>query len=239
LVGLLVAAAVPFVVAIGLLPIRSSVPNATLALLLALVVSVLAATGTRLAAGVAAIAAALSFDATFTRPYSSLSMSRSQDVETTVLLLAVALVVGQVAARNRRHRRLVAEKSYDLGRVHAVAEMVASGAPAEQVVLAVANELKDMLGLRSCWFEPSFAEKPGPFIEREGTVSWGALRWGCTTLGLPAEEITLVVEHQCRPLGRYVLLAPPGTRVTEDALLAAVALADQAGAARAVQAQSA
>jgi len=237
--GLLVAMVAPLVVAMALAPVRSDLPNATVALVLAAVVVLVAATGTRLAAAVAAVTAALSFDLVFTRPYGTLSISRAQDVQTTVLLLVVALIVGQVAARSRGHRRLVAETSYNLGRVHAVAEMVASGAPSDQVVLAVAIELKDLLGLRSCRFDPSFAERPGPFIERQGSVSWGALRWGFTTLGLPTKEVTLVVENQGRPLGRYVLLAPPGTRVTEDQLLTAVALADQAGAALTAQAQSA
>jgi hypothetical protein len=230
---------VPIAVTVGLVPVRNDVPNATVALALAVAVSLLAATGTRLVAAVAAVSAALSFDVSFTRPYGSLSISRAQDIETTGLLLVVGLIVGQLAARNRRHRRLVTQTSYDLGRVHAVAEMVASGAPADQVVLAVEVELKDMLGLRSCAFDTAFADRPGPFIERHGDVSWGALRWGFDTMGLPAEEVTLVVEHQGRPLGRYVLLAEPGTRVAQDQLVAAVALADQVGAALALQTRSA
>jgi hypothetical protein len=209
------------------------------ALVLAAAVCLVAASGSRLAAAAAALSAAMSFDVLFTRPYGSFSISRAQDIETTVLLLVVGLIVGQLAARNRSHRRLVAETSYDLGRVHAVAEMVASGAPADQVVLAVAVELADLLGLRSCSFDAVFAERPGPFIERHGAVSSGALRWGFHAMGLPTKEVSLVVEHQGRPLGRLVLLAEPGARVTADQLVAAVALADQAGAALAIQAQSA
>jgi hypothetical protein len=61
------------------------------------------------------------------------------------------------------------------------------------------------------------------------------MRWGFSTMGLPSKEVTLVVEHQSRPLGRYVLVARPGTRVIDDQLIAAVALADQAGSALAAQ----
>jgi hypothetical protein len=93
--------------------------------------------------------------------------------------------------------------------------------------------------LRSCRFDHAFADKPRPFIERNGAVSWGSLRWGFDTMGLPTKEVTLVVEHQGLPLGRYVLVAEPGTRVTEDQLIATVALADQVGSALLPHARSA
>ena len=54
-------------------------------------------------------------------------------------------------------------------------------------------------------------------------------------MGLPRKEVTLVVEHQGRPLGRYVLMARTDYPVTVDQLLVAVALADLAGAALAAQ----
>jgi K+-sensing histidine kinase KdpD len=231
MIALAGAVAVPIGVAAALVPARDHVPNSTVALILAAVVAILATTGTRLTAAVAAATAGLGFDLFHTKPYGSLSISRGQDVQTTALLMAVGLIVGQLAARNRRHRYLLGEASYHLGRIHGVAEMVAAGEPTDQVVLAVANEIRDLLGLRSCRFDPAFAEHPGPFIERDGAVSWGAIRWGFGTMGLPSKEITLAVEHQGHPLGRFVLLAEPGTRVIPDQLIVAVALADQAGAA--------
>jgi hypothetical protein len=235
LIELVGAVAVPFGLAAALIPVRGSTPNATIALALAALVALMATTGSRVTAAVAAVSAGVGFDLLHTRPYGSLAITRAQDVETTALLLTVGLIVGQVAARNRHYRDLAADTSYDLGRVHAVAEMVASGEPVDQVVLAVANELTDLLGLRACHFESSFAESPGPFIERHGALTWGALRWGFNTTGLPSHEVSLIVEYQGRPLGRYVLLAEPGTRVRADQLIAAVALADQAGAAVAAQ----
>jgi hypothetical protein len=135
------------------------------------------------------------------------------------------------------HHRRAVESSYNLGRVHAVAEMVAAGSPADQVVLAVTTELRSLLRLRACWFDDAFAERPGPFIERNGGVSWGAIRWGFSTMGMPSKEVSLTVEHDGRPLGRFVLVAFPGVRVSEDELVTAVALADQAGAALAARGQ--
>jgi len=233
------AALAPVVVTVGLVPIRSDIPNATVALGLAIVVSLLAAIGTRITAAIAAISAAVCFDVFFTQPYGSLSISRVQDVATSALLLVGGLIVGQLSARNRHHRGLVTRTSYDLSRIHAVAEMLASGAGMDQVVRAVASELKSLLGLRDCWFEVSFLDEPGPVIEPGGEVSWGSLWWGFRSLGLPGKQITLFVAHRGRLLGRYVLMAEPGTRVTREQLLAAVTLADQAGAALALQSKSA
>ena len=233
--ALVLAVGAPFGAAAALIPLRGTVPNATVALALAVLVSLVATTGTRATAAVAAVSASAGFDLFQTRPYGSLAITRAQDIETTALLLTVGVIVGQLAARNRRHRHLAAETSYDLGRVHSVAEMVASGEPTDQVVLAVANELTDLLDLRSCRFDPALAEAPGPFIERHGAVTWGALRWGSDTTGLPSREVSLIVQHQSWPLGRYVLVARPGARVSADQLVVAVTLADQAGAAIAAQ----
>ena len=85
------AAAVPVAVTVALIPLRSDVPNATTALVLAVVVIVLAATGTRTTAIVAALSAGLAFDVYFTRPYDSLAIAHAEDVEITLLLLAVGV----------------------------------------------------------------------------------------------------------------------------------------------------
>jgi hypothetical protein len=225
----LAAAAVPVAAAVALVPFRSDVPNATVALILAALVTILAATTDRVTAAAAGLSAALSFDTFHTRPYGSLSIARAEDIETTVLLLVVAITVGQLAARSHRHQRDAIVSALNLGRVHAVAEMVAAGARPDDVVRTVEGELKAVLRLRACRYDSAFAETPGPFIERNGAVSWGAIRWGFTTIGLPTAEVSLVVEHDARPLGRFVLSAYPGTRVTADELVTAVALADQAG----------
>ncbi len=228
---LVAAGAVPVALALALLPFRSQAPAATVALGFAVLVSLLAATGTRLSALVAAVSAALCYDIGFTQPYGSLVISHPQDIETTALLLVGGLIVGQLSARNRSHRTLAVQQREDLAHVQAIAELMAAGSGPDEVVEAVADELRSLLGLRECWFDTSRAERPGPTIDRNGNVSWGRIWWGVDTLGLPGKEITIEVEHDVRRLGRYVLLAEAGTKVRRDQLLAAVTLADQAGAA--------
>ena len=225
------AIAVPVAVSFAVVPFRSNVPAATVALGLAIVVSLVAAVGTRITAIIAAVSAALCFDILFTRPYGSFSISNAADVETAALLLVGGLIVGQLSARNRTNRGRVEQGSLDLGRIQNIAELMASGAGPDEVVAAVGVELQTLLGLRSCRFERSFPTTPGPTIERNGGVSWGHFWWGVPTLGLPGKEISLIVENQQRRRGRYVLLAEPGAKVTREQLLAAVTLADQAGTA--------
>jgi hypothetical protein len=232
------AVAVPIGLAAALVPIRGNSPSPKVALILALAVAVLAMPGNRATAVAAAVSAGLGFDLFHTRPYYSPAITRLQDVETTALLLAVGLVVGQLAARNRMNRFRAAATSLDLGRLHGIAEMVAAGVPTADVVDAVAKELRDLLQLRDCWFDPKLAAEPGPFIERHGAVTWGVLEWGYGTMGLPAHDISLVLQHQGLPVGRFVLVPQPGTTVTTDELIAAVALGDQAAAALAAQGAS-
>jgi Domain of unknown function (DUF4118) len=225
------AVVVPIAVSLGALPFRGNVSAATVALGLAIIVSLVGAFGTRITAVVAAVTAALCFDILFTKPYGSFSISNASDVETAVLLLIGGLIVGQLSARNRTNRGLVVQGSLDLGRIQGIAELMASGAGRDEVVAAVAVELQTLLGLRSCRFETTFPAAPGPTIERNGDVSWGHFWWGIQTLGLPGKEISLIVENQQRRRGRYVLVAEAGTKVTREQLLAAVTLADQAGSA--------
>jgi Domain of unknown function (DUF4118) len=230
LIAAIVSVAAPVMLTVGLLPFRAQVPTATVALGLAVLVSLLAAVGTRFTAMVAALSAAVCFDVAFAPPYGPFAISHPQDIETTALLLVGGLIVGQLSARNRRNRGLVVQTSADLASVQAIAEMMSAGAEANQVVAAVAVELQALLGLRMCWFDTSWPERPGPTIDPNGNVSWGRLWWGFDTLGLPGKEITIEVAHDQRRLGRYVLVAEAGTKVRRDQLRTAITLADQAAA---------
>jgi hypothetical protein len=239
LLELVAAIVLPVAVGAALVPFRSNIAPATAALAMAVAVSLIAALSNRLGGVVAAVAAALSFDFFFTKPYGSLSISSAPEIETAILMLVCGLIVGQLSARNRTNKELVVQTSDDFARIQAIAEMMASGASAFEVVAAVGDELTGLLGLRSCRFERTFPDGPSPTIERNGDVSWGRFWWGFRTLGMPGKEVTLVVEHQRRRLGRYVLTAVPGSPVTREQLVAAVTLADQAGAALGLEAAAA
>jgi len=77
------------------------------------------------------------FDFFLTRPYESFAISRSADIQTTVLLLVVAVGVGELAARDRQHRTDSTSGSEGLAAVQSVSELLAGGAAAKAVIDAV------------------------------------------------------------------------------------------------------
>src|SRR5580658_3578177 len=105
------AVALPIAVALVLVP-------ATVAI---------ASWGDRLAAAVAALVSAASFDYFLTRPYDSFRISRQGDVTTEILFVVVGLLVGELAARGRQHQRAAAEGRHELTRIHDMAERIAGG----------------------------------------------------------------------------------------------------------------
>lgn len=225
----------PFAISGALAPARDRTPNTTVALLVTLSVVALGTTVTQRMALFAALSGGVGFDLFHTRPYGSLQITRLADVETTVLLVAIGVVVGQLASRSRMHQADAAGAGRDVERLHELAEMVAGGAPVGDVVTATTREITEILRLRSCVFDGALSDRPGPFVERHGAVTWGQIGWKISTFGLPSKPISLVIEHQAMPLGRFVLRADPAELTTARQLLVAVALADQAGAAIAAQ----
>lgn len=232
------ALAGPLVVAAALIPARTWLTPANVALVLVGVVVLVAVLGGRLAAVVAALGSMLWFDVFHTRPYYSLTISRHQDITTAALLLAVGLAVGELSTRSRRHQAAAELGSVDIGRIHVVAELVASGEEADYVVLAVAGELRNLLQLRDIRFEyapfrPDEGDhlKARPRIEHDGSVSFGIFGWGAATMGLPSKLVDLPVMGRGRELGRFEMQPTPGLPIDLDRRMVAVALADQVGAA--------
>jgi len=236
LLTLAVAVVAPLAVAASLIPLREHTINANIALIMVVVVVACAVPGDRLAAALAGLSAGLWFDFFQVRPYYSFTINRRDDAITNILLLAVGVAVGELTARSRQHREHASAAIDSIELIHRTAEMVAAGLPAAEIIDDVTRVLRGLLELQNCWYETTFAARPGPFIERTGGVTWGAVMWSPATMGLPSKEVTLVVEGQGRPFGRFVLVPSVGRPVSLDRLTVAVALADQVGAALASQA---
>jgi hypothetical protein len=226
-------------VAAMLVPLRGDVQTANLALILVLVVVLAAAVGGRGAGAVAAVVSAVSFDFFLTEPFHSLQIDSADDVETTILLLMIGLVVGEIVVRARRSRRAAQRGSEQIARLHRVAELAASGAPIDALVRAVEAELTGLLDLRDCWFEPSVARpgadpgfsRPLPHLERNGAVSDAFERaFVQGELSLPP-EVALIVLGRGREVGRFVLAARAGVGASIEDRTVAIALSDQLGAA--------
>ncbi len=233
------ALAGPLVVAAALIPARSWLTPVNVALVLVGVVVAVAMLGGRLAAFVAALNGAIWFDAFHTRPYYSFDIERHEDIVAALLLLAVGLAIGDVSTRSRTHRAAAAISSADIGRIHAIADLVASGEDSDSVILAVTGELRSLLALRNVEIEfppyPPDDRRGRPVvrarIERDGSVRFGVLGWAAASIGLPARAVDLPVLARGREVARFVLQPTPGLPVDLDRRLVAVSLADQVGAA--------
>lgn len=225
------AVVVPVVVAWGLIPLRDVVVNANVALILVGVVVAIAVAGGRRAGAGAALASAVAFDFFHTLPYLRFRIASQADVETTLLLLGVGLVVGHVAAQGRLARRSAEASQGEIRRIYRVATLAARGEDAPDVILSAQAELTALLGLRQCRFEaPPFAGAL-PRLERSGLVPvGGSYRLRSEGFELPAEGAELEVLGRGHRVGRFVLEPAGGAGVSLEQRVVAVALADQVGA---------
>nr|MDQ6947854.1 DUF4118 domain-containing protein [Actinomycetota bacterium] len=96
---LVIGAALPAGSSAALMSVRGTVPNTDIALLITGAVLVVATSGRRSAAAMAALSAAVSFDYFHTLPYHSLTIANRNDALATLVLGLLALAVGEIAVR--------------------------------------------------------------------------------------------------------------------------------------------
>jgi len=217
-------------VAVVLVSLRDVMRDANVALVLVALVVMVAVGGGREAGAVAAVTSALSFDFLHTEPYLRFRIASGDDIETTLLLLLVGLVVGHVAARGRRAHGAAESSRGEIRRIYRLANLGARGDDPADVIMAAQAELISLLRLVDCRFEaPPFATSLER-LERSGTVSWPAYRLHPSGFELPPAGAELPVLGRGHVLGRFVLHPTPGTGVSLEQRVVAVALADQVGA---------
>jgi hypothetical protein len=229
--ALAAALAGPLIVAAVLVPLRTEISGANLALMLVVVVVAVAAIGNRLAGAVAAVSAAVWFDFFLTQPYQRFAIAARTDLLTAILLLAVGLSVSQLAARARRLHLVTVTDADQLAQLHRTTQLVQSGAAPNDVVNQVRAQLIDLLHLQDCRFQQGVLLGRPPQLRRDGGIgrSPGPAPWAGDTL--PDAEIELRVASGGRYYGRFMLRPTPGVAVPLQARIVAVTLADQVGAA--------
>jgi K+-sensing histidine kinase KdpD len=238
-VALLAAVFLPLGVAALMVPFRASFSDAAAALVLVAVITLVATVGTRVAGYVAALSASFWFDFFLTRPYDRVVITHRTDIEITVTLLVVGVVITELAARSRRHHQRADEESSYVELFYEVAEDVAAGRPTDEVVEQVRAALVELLRLRACRYDTTTPIKPIHQLKRDGRVTLGTIEWPVDTWGLPGREIALAVMARGEVVGRFVLVPTPGEGVSLQRRLVAVALADQVGALASSQRRSA
>jgi K+-sensing histidine kinase KdpD len=212
-----------------LVPFRGHIAEVNVALVLVVFVLLGAVIGGRWAGLVAAVVAGMSFDFMHTRPYNSLKIANAADVETTVLLILVGVIVGEIALRGDRIRAAVGDHRRSISRVHRVAQLAAAGDSVDDVISAVRAELIETLHLQECLFErPPFTKKL-PTIEPSGAIDTNVYRYTRGGFELPRDGVEIPVVSRDRTVGRFVLVPSPGVGVSLEERMIAVALADQLG----------
>lgn len=230
-IALAAALLAPLAVAALLVPLRTTLSNTDVALVLVVVVVAVSANGHRPAGAIGAVSAAAWFDFFFTRPYERFAITKTADIRTAVLLLLVGVAVSQLAARARRLEVVAITDADHLARIHATADLAQSATSSGAVVDHVRHELAELLGLRACRFEYGTLLGHPPRLEPDGSVVAGRRAWDVERHGLPEEETELRVFGNGRFIGRFMMRPAPGFVPSLQARLVAVTLADQAGAA--------
>jgi hypothetical protein len=210
----------------ALVPLRHVIDNANVALLLAAVVVASAGFGGRVAGGVTAVLAALSFDVAHTVPYGSLKIADTDDLLTAALLVVIGLVAGEVAERlsDLRNRR---SHLTEFQRLHRVAQRASAGDTVEDLTLQVTAELLECLGLRDCWYEPAPFLGELPTLAPDGSLSTRVYTWAAGGFELPRSGASIPVRVGGRVLARFVLAPTSGAGVPVERRLVALALVDQ------------
>lgn len=229
----------PIGVAAGLVALRGQIANADVALVLVVLVVAAAAAGGRRAGALAAVISTMAFDFFHTRPYLSLKITSAEDIETTALLLAVGLAVGEMAVISQRRRQEAAEGRFEVESLHRVAEQAARDPDVGHLTAVLQEELTGLLALADCTFRPGPAPAGIPVLEPSGWVDAGGVhRYTPDGLQLLAAGLAIPVRNAGQLHGHFVCLPTPGSSVPLERRQVAVTLADQFALALAASATS-
>ncbi len=223
-------------VALGgaLTPVRDWLGSTNVALCFAVVVVGAAIFGGRLAGGVTSIAAAMSFDFFYTKPYYALRIDKREDIIAAALLLVMGVAVGHLAVVRYGSRRDVRVSARGTAYLEDVAVVVAAGADVDEVWPVIRRALIEQLDLAECRFEPSPTHGAMTVLERGGQIaSLDLISMHSGGFALPSDGVAVPVVHEGGLLGRLVLVPRPNTGTTRSQRRVAIALADQLGVAAA------
>jgi K+-sensing histidine kinase KdpD len=222
-------ALLPILVAALLVPFRERLTGATMVLILVVVVVGVATTGDRLAALIAAVIAAASFDFFLTKPYTSMRITSAQDIETAFMLLVIGLLVGQLGSWGSRRRAEANRARDELHRMELVADRIASDGGALGLLDMVEREIVEMMDLASCRY--SLSQPPVPVMLPDGSIDSTTHALVEGEFALPSEGVGIRVDNGGETLGWLHLV--PGDRlgVPRETRKVAIALSQQLGTA--------
>lgn len=224
--AILAGAGAPLVVAGVLVPFRGTFASTAAALAMVIVVVAVAASGRRVAGFVASASAALWFDFFLTRPYERFAISHRPDLETTIAVFVVGVLVTELAGRSRQHWEAANTSTTYVDMIHSVAVLAADAVPVSEMIDAMTSSLTELLTLRECHFDKNLSEPPLAQIQSNGEVAHVGLRWPAKEFGLPGPESEIAAKWRGRVVGRFVLTPTPGAAVSLEQRIVAVSLVD-------------
>lgn len=224
--ALLAGLLLPLGLSAGFVPFRHSFTNVGAALCLVALIEAIAILGDRISGVVATLSAAIWFDFFLTPPYERFTISHRPDLETTISIVVIGVIVTEVAARSRRHRRAAGEESRFVAMLHHVTELCAGTTKASKVTEYVTRSLVDVLGLRACRFETGISGPPPAQIEFGGNVVHVGLHWPAHEIGIPGPEAEILCQFRGETVGRFVLTPTPGLAISRERRVVAVAMAN-------------
>jgi hypothetical protein len=222
-------ALLPILAAALLVPFRESLAGATLVLVLVVVVVAVATTGDRVAAAIAAIVAAASFDFFLTQPYTSMRITSADDVETAAMLLIIGLLVGQLGSWGATRRAEASRARDELRRLELVADRIAKDPGTLGLLDMVETEITEMLDLESCRF--SLSRPDAPELRGDGSVDASLHALVDGEFALPREGVAVRVENGGATLGWLHLVPSDRVGVPLETRKVAIALGQQLGSA--------
>ncbi len=222
--SLVVALLAPPGVAASFVPFRASFTNVGAALVFVALIEGLAIWGRRLGGYVATVSAAVWFDFFLTPPYERFTISHRPDLETTISLVVVGVVVTELAARSRRHRERAVSENAHVMVLAGTASAMAGSTTVEEVIASASRSLCDMLHLRSCHFEVGVSGPPHAQILADGSVVHVKMVWPAHEIGIPGPQAEIDCRWRGEALGRFLLTPTPGETVSRQDRVAAVAL---------------
>jgi K+-sensing histidine kinase KdpD len=211
--------------------VRDSITAATSVLVLVVWVVAAAATGDRPAGVLAAVSAGVWFDFFLTEPYLRFTIAGSDDIEATVLLVLISLVVTEVALWGHRQRAQAARRSgYLDGVVDAARAVTEADAPIGTLQDVVGRHILDALGADECrYVEGPVYDARITTLDHDGVLTRAGRPVNVERDGLPTDEyVAVLVRRGHQVLGHFLVTAT--SRVihpTREQRRVAVLLADQ------------
>ena len=211
-------------VAASFVPFRASFTNVGAALVFVALIEGLAIWGRRLGGYVTTAFAALWFDFFLTPPYERLTISHRPDLETTISLVVVGVVVTELAARSRRHLERAGTVGAHVTILAATASAMAGSPTLNEVLDSTSQSLCEVLHLRSCHFDEEVSGPPHAQILSDGRVMHVGMSWPADDIGIPGPQAEIDCHWRGELLGRFLLTPTPGSAVSREDRVAAVAL---------------